>query len=184
MSQKVREMSVCTIKPRELQELRRRGIPVELIDVRTPVEYRELHAEPARLVPLDELDPRKVMEGRIGEPHDPLYVICRSGSRGAPGLRAVSGRRVSQRGQCRRGHAGLGAGWTARLPGQEDDIVGTPGADCRRLARHARCDARVLRASGLPRFGGVRRGRLGLRRHHGHVRDGNAVGEDAVESCQ
>ena len=71
----------CTIKPRELQELRWRGILVELIDVRTPVEYRELHAEPARLVPLDELDPRKVMEGRIGKPHDPLYVICRSGSR-------------------------------------------------------------------------------------------------------
>ena len=39
-------MSVPTITPRELEELRRQGQAVELIDVRTPVEYREVHAEP------------------------------------------------------------------------------------------------------------------------------------------
>jgi len=82
MSQMVNQMSVATITPGELEELRRRGDPVELIDVRTPVEYREVHAEPARLVPLDELDPREVMEGRTGTKDDPLYLICRSGSRG------------------------------------------------------------------------------------------------------
>ena len=75
-------MSVATITPRELEALRLRGSPVELLDVRTPGEYREVHAEPARLVPLDRLDPREVMEARHGTKDDPLYLICRSGSRG------------------------------------------------------------------------------------------------------
>jgi len=75
-------MSVPTILPRELEETRRRGRPVELIDVRTPAEYREVHAEPARLVPLDTLDPAAVMGARDGAGDEPLYVICRSGSRG------------------------------------------------------------------------------------------------------
>lgn len=75
-------MSVATITPRELEERRRQGRPVELIDVRTPVEYREVHAEPARLVPLDALDPRAVMDARNGARDEPLYTICRSGSRG------------------------------------------------------------------------------------------------------
>lgn len=71
-----------TITPRELEELRRQGRPVELIDVRTPAEYREVHAEPARSVPLDALDPRAIMEARNGTRDEPLYTICRSGSRG------------------------------------------------------------------------------------------------------
>jgi rhodanese-related sulfurtransferase len=75
-------MSVPTITPQELAELSRRGRKVELIDVRSPVEYREVHAEPARLVPLDTLDPRAVMEARNGSKDEPLYTICRSGSRG------------------------------------------------------------------------------------------------------
>jgi rhodanese-related sulfurtransferase len=75
-------MNVATITPTELEKLRQRGRPIELIDVRTPMEYWEFHARPARLVPLDRLDPRKVMEARTGAKDDPLYVICRSGSRG------------------------------------------------------------------------------------------------------
>jgi rhodanese-related sulfurtransferase len=75
-------MSVTTITPREVEELRRRGQAVDLIDVRTPVEFREVHAEAARSVPLDRLDPGSVMEDRRGPKDDPVYVICRSGSRG------------------------------------------------------------------------------------------------------
>ena len=75
-------MDVATITPGELRDLLRRGEAVELIDVRTPVEYREVHAELARLVPLDSLDPRAVMEARNGSKGQRLYVICRSGSRG------------------------------------------------------------------------------------------------------
>lgn len=75
-------MDVETIAPRDLEDLRRRGRAVELIDVRTPLEYREIHAEAARSVPLDRLDPRAVMETRGGPSGEPLYLICRSGSRG------------------------------------------------------------------------------------------------------
>jgi rhodanese-related sulfurtransferase len=75
-------MSVPTITPNELEALRRQGRTIELIDVRTPVEYREVHAEPARLVPLDALDPKALMEARNGTRDEPLYLICRSGSRG------------------------------------------------------------------------------------------------------
>src|SRR3954453_2146740 len=77
-----REMDVKTITPGELEELRRRGRPVELIDVRTPVEYREVHAEPARSLPLDALAPKALMGAREGTRDEPLYMICRSGSRG------------------------------------------------------------------------------------------------------
>lgn len=75
-------MDVPTITPGELGALWRRGEAVDLIDVRTPVEYQEIHAEPARLVPLDGLDPEAVIKSNNGTGARPLYTICRSGSRG------------------------------------------------------------------------------------------------------
>ncbi len=74
-------MNIPTITPEAIEELRRRG-PVDLIDVRTPAEFRELHTEPARLIPLNALDPHAVMEARNGRRDEPLYMICRSGRRG------------------------------------------------------------------------------------------------------
>lgn len=70
-----------TISPKELLGFFRSGTAVELIDVRTPAEYRELHVEFASLVPLDRLDPKAVMESRRGSSSDALYIICRSGNR-------------------------------------------------------------------------------------------------------
>lgn len=75
-------MDVRTITPGELAGLRREGRAVDLIDVRTPLEYGEVHAEAARSVPLDRLDPRAVIEARSGPADEPLYTICRSGNRG------------------------------------------------------------------------------------------------------
>jgi len=72
---------VATITPQELQNLRQSGKAVELLDVRTPVEFREMHVAGARLTPLDRLDPPAVMAAR-SSPDEPLYFICRSGSRG------------------------------------------------------------------------------------------------------
>ena len=54
---------------------------MELIDVRTPVEFREVHATSARNIPLDSLDPHAVMQARNGTAKEPLYVMCRSGNR-------------------------------------------------------------------------------------------------------
>ena len=73
-------MSVSTISPQELHNRIRSGEKVELIDVRTPVEFREVHAEPAKNVPLDRLDAGEHASNRNGT-NEPLYVICRSGSR-------------------------------------------------------------------------------------------------------
>jgi rhodanese-related sulfurtransferase len=73
---------IATITAGELVELAGRGRAIDLIDVRTQPEYRELHAEPARLVPLDSLDPAAVFAARGAGASEPLYVICRSGSRG------------------------------------------------------------------------------------------------------
>ena len=75
-------MPVTDIEPRGLAELSKSGQPIDLIDVRTPTEYREAHVEGARNVPLDRLDPAAVMQSRVGLAGDPLYVVCRSGGRG------------------------------------------------------------------------------------------------------
>ncbi|MGB7323386.1 MAG: rhodanese-like domain-containing protein [Rubripirellula sp.] len=56
---------------------------IDLIDVRMPTEFREVHADCARSVPLDSLDPKAVMAARNGSASLPLYVICRSGNRSA-----------------------------------------------------------------------------------------------------
>ena len=75
-------MSVTTISPQRLAELCKGGGKIDLLDVRTPVEFREVHVEHARNVPLDRLDPRAVIQARNGNQGEPLYLICRSGSRG------------------------------------------------------------------------------------------------------
>ena len=74
-------MSVSLISPKQLQDRVQAGKHVDLIDVRTPVEFREVHVSFAKNVPLDQLDCTKVTRERAGA-GAPLYVICRSGSRG------------------------------------------------------------------------------------------------------
>ena len=75
-------MTVSTMSPRKLAELCNEGKKIDLIDVRTPVEFQEVHVERARNVPLDQLDPAALMQTRNGSANEPLYLICRSGSRG------------------------------------------------------------------------------------------------------
>jgi rhodanese-related sulfurtransferase len=72
---------IQTITPNELYRLRGGGKPMDLLDVRTPAEFREMHAEGARCVPLDRLDPEAVLAARASDGAEPLYLICRSGSR-------------------------------------------------------------------------------------------------------
>ncbi len=77
-----------TITCRELNELCQSGQSVDLIDVRTPVEFREVHSVYARNVPLDSLKPDAVMSGREAAADQPLYVICRSGNRSSKACEA------------------------------------------------------------------------------------------------
>lgn len=74
-------MTVTTISPQQLAKLRS-SAQIDLVDVRTPVEFREVHVADARNIPLDRLDPAALMRDRNGSGHEPLYLICRSGSRG------------------------------------------------------------------------------------------------------
>src|ERR1700733_11706204 len=66
-----------TISPSGLHELLSTQPSVTLIDVRTPVEFDELHALLARNIPLDELDPEKLALSK----EQPVYLLCRTGQR-------------------------------------------------------------------------------------------------------
>ena len=73
---------MSTISPTELAERCRSGGKVDLVDVRTPAEFRALHVQFARNVPLDRLDPAALMQARNGSAGELLFVICQSGGRG------------------------------------------------------------------------------------------------------
>jgi rhodanese-related sulfurtransferase len=73
--------SVLEIAPETVAQLASKG-PIDLIDVRTPAEYTEIHARPARSVPLDRLDPAAIVASRVSSPDQPIYVICKGGNRG------------------------------------------------------------------------------------------------------
>ncbi len=62
-----------TITPTELLKLLATQPDLSLIDVRTPVEFAEVHVPQARNEPLDEFKPR----------NEPVYLLCRSGNRAA-----------------------------------------------------------------------------------------------------
>ncbi len=73
-------MSAC-ITPEQLKRLSEQGA-VDVIDVRTPAEFREMHLSTARNIPLDRLNPGALRAESGVESGKPLYVVCRSGSRG------------------------------------------------------------------------------------------------------
>ena len=70
----------ASIAPAEVAALRARGQAQDLIDVRTPAEHAAVHADGARLIPLDKLDPGKVLATRAA-PAEPIYLLCKSGQR-------------------------------------------------------------------------------------------------------
>lgn len=71
--------AIQTITCKQLNELARAGT-IDLIDVRTPVEFREVHCVHARNVPLDSLDPSAMTRART-DSDAPIHVICRSENR-------------------------------------------------------------------------------------------------------
>lgn len=75
-------MSAETITASELATRIANGEEIDLIDVRTPAEYREIHAQPAKLIPLDKLSAKALGDLRVTHKDKPVYVICKSGNRG------------------------------------------------------------------------------------------------------
>lgn len=69
------------VTPQQLAGLRHDGSDVQLIDVRTPAEFREVHADFARNVPLDSLSAKPFAAQYSAPDGTPLYVICRTGKR-------------------------------------------------------------------------------------------------------
>jgi len=76
-------MTAPTISARELWRLSEGASGPRMIDVRTPAEYAQIHAEGAVSVPLDRLDPAEAMLGQESAPGKALYVLCKSGARAA-----------------------------------------------------------------------------------------------------
>ncbi len=87
-----------TITPQKLAELQNTGKLLDLIDVRTPAEFREIHVPFARNVPLETLDPEQLRAAQERAPEGTVYLICRLGTRGenacakleAAGVKAVN----------------------------------------------------------------------------------------------
>ena len=73
-------MSAAGISPERLQELANSGTSIDLIDLRTPAEFRAVHATVARNVPLDRLQDAELGEAAKDRSRA-LYVICQSGAR-------------------------------------------------------------------------------------------------------
>ncbi|MFW6058679.1 MAG: rhodanese-like domain-containing protein [Phycisphaeraceae bacterium] len=76
-------MNITKVSPREAMERIERDEHATLIDVRTPAEFEQEHAEGARLVSLDELDPERFAQERGDRAGEAVYVLCRTGSRAA-----------------------------------------------------------------------------------------------------
>lgn len=66
-----------TISVAELNRLAESGAHLRIVDVRTPVEFREAHLPGAENIPLDQLDAAL----RDIPPNGPMYLLCRTGSR-------------------------------------------------------------------------------------------------------
>lgn len=74
-------MGLQTISAAEFAQRHKAGKACELIDVRTPSEFRAAHVEFARNIPLDQLDPEAIIRERNPNCGDPLFVICLKGGR-------------------------------------------------------------------------------------------------------
>jgi rhodanese-related sulfurtransferase len=66
-----------TISPNELQSLLSARNDLQLLDVRTPAEFAEVHVPQARNIPLDELRP----DALHFQKDQPIYLLCRTQQR-------------------------------------------------------------------------------------------------------
>ena len=70
-----------TISAHELNQRLTADPSSVVIDVRTPVEYAEVHVPQARLEPLDKLNPKALADAGTAGKDKPVYLLCRSGQR-------------------------------------------------------------------------------------------------------
>lgn len=70
-----------TITPADLQKLLAADPKLSLIDVRTPVEFAEVHVPQAVNAPLDRFSTNDLLDSRHISLDRPVYLLCRSGQR-------------------------------------------------------------------------------------------------------
>ena len=173
-------MSTACVSPQEIYESISRGARVDLVDVRSPREFENVHATMARLVPLDTLDPKAFAATADAST---IAVICKSGIRAKDAARRMvaagaknvvvvdGGTQAWATPDCPSCMERSPSAWTGRralLPARWRSSVDCSDSSSARLG--AAC-------------GGGRR-RAGDGRHHGLLPAGNACGEDAVELRQ
>jgi len=73
-------MTLSLISPSDFLQLASQTKTI-LLDVRTPVEYQQVHAQNAILEPLDQLNPDAVTAKYELSKQASIYVICKSGAR-------------------------------------------------------------------------------------------------------
>lgn len=77
---------ISNVSPQEVFTRRGRGEVVHLVDVRTPAEFEAVHADGARLIPLDRFETSAV-DAAVGLDlggagvTEPMYLVCQSGAR-------------------------------------------------------------------------------------------------------
>ncbi|MCG7968030.1 MAG: rhodanese-like domain-containing protein [Candidatus Thiodiazotropha taylori] len=75
---------VQTISPSDLFAKQNQGVNIELLDVRTPVEYRAGHIPGAKLLSLDEIS-KESLAREVGQPNETgqasIYLTCKGGFR-------------------------------------------------------------------------------------------------------
>jgi rhodanese-related sulfurtransferase len=83
-----------TITPVELLGMLQTNPGLLLLDVRTPVEYAEVHIPEARNAPLDRLQPEKIIESGALQAGQMVYLLCQTGVRAAKAAEkfAIQGR--------------------------------------------------------------------------------------------
>jgi rhodanese-related sulfurtransferase len=74
-------MNTPILSPAEAYNRISDGEVAVLIDVRTPVEFEEVHAPQAVNVPLDRLSPDSLASAGCTPGDQPVYLLCRSGQR-------------------------------------------------------------------------------------------------------
>lgn len=81
---------MSAITPAALQKLLAAEPATRLLDVRTPLEFAEVHVAEASNTPLDELNPAALLaEGGFAKDR-PVYLICRTGTRAAKAAEAFA----------------------------------------------------------------------------------------------
>ena len=158
-------MTIATINPPQLAELCKSG-KIDLIDVRTPVEFREVHVKLARNFPLDRLDPAALAKSHAGDKDGPLYIICRSGSRGRQACEKFVAAGYTNVVNIEGGTLACVEAGLADLPWPEVNLAGTASPHCGRVAYRAGGNARLARAPRTLRPVCLYRGRSGIRWRH------------------